>query len=903
MGNTVLFAQSNNYVVNSGFEEYTTCPINSHWHNIVLAPGWDMPVTPMSIYNSVGYIQAAPTRFSVEYFNQKCNTSQSTDWRTILRNTYGTESPHSGTGYGGISIVDTPAFFVDNNFLQGTLKPLQTGQEYYFEMWLSLADYSKVISGNIGVLFSDTPITPIIFASNYNGSKPLNKLIPDIIDSSFITNLNGWYKISGNYKAKGTEKYFFIGMFNSKTYVFTNASSPLNRPMSFYYIDDVKLLLCDTVVRKDFLGPDSLICNKTPFKLDAYQPDSMVSYLWHNNSTNPTYYATQTGTYWVDVSINGCPPFRDSIELQMENTPLVNLGPDTIICISKGIQLHTNPLVHDTGYRYLWNTGDTTSYLFVENTGTFNLQISNHGCSNSDTVNIYRFPLKEFDLGPDTARCIQNLWQLDATTQGAEHYVWSTGDTTATITVNASGLYWADVSNGICHYRDTVRLILNAIPQVDIGPPENTICDNINYTLDAQNLGYRYLWNTGDTTRLLKVTNIGHYKVSVNNNNCIATDSMFVYVLPSAIIDLPPDTLLCGSNTLLLDVTTPNAIYLWQDNSKKPTFAITQQGKYKVSVTLLNSCVSSDSIQVNYATQPTVNLGPDKALCFDAPYTIDVSNSGGDTYLWHNNSTEPVFTATQSGLYWVKVSHQICSATDSIVLTSLPKAIPILGIDTILCSGSGISLHPGNFAVYLWNDNSTKSTLYITQPGTYSVKVTNIDGCTGSDSISYTLHQIPIITLGMDTQICQPDLQLVMPVGYANYLWQDGSIGTTMHVTDYGTYKVTITDEKGCVNQGQITISNGCPTELFVPNAFTPNDDGNNDIFLPVTLNVKSIHFLVYDRWGKLLFESKELGKGWNGKDKHKNEYVISDVYVYTIHYTDIYDKPGELQGNVTLLR
>ena len=132
-------------------------------------------------------------------------------------------------------------------------------------------------------------------------------------------------------------------------------------------------------------------------------------------------------------------------------------------------------------------------------------------------------------------------------------------------------------------------------------------------------------------------------------------------------LNLGSDTNLCAGEILTLDATTANATYLWQNNATTPTFQVFQQGSYWAEITV-NNCSTRDSIQVNYIPFPIVNLGKDTNLCLGESLTLDARTSNA-SYLWQNNATTPTFQVFQQGSYWVLVTVNNCSSTDTILIT------------------------------------------------------------------------------------------------------------------------------------------------------------------------------------------------------------------------------------------
>lgn len=197
-------------------------------------------------------------------------------------------------------------------------------------------------------------------------------------------------------------------------------------------------------------------------------------------------------------------------------------------------------------------------------------------------------------------------------------------------------------------------------------------------------------------------------------------------------VSLGNDTTLCPGETLVLNASTSSATYLWQDNSTASSYTVTQAGTYWVEVT--SPCgVSRDTIVVNYSTSPNVNLGADTNLCDGATIVLDATTTGA-TYLWQDNSTDPTFSVTQAGSYWVEVDNG-CTARDTIDVAYSPVPIFALRNDTAICKGDVLLLDattPG--ASYLWHDNSTAATYASTAGTTATVDVT-IGPCTASDTV------------------------------------------------------------------------------------------------------------------------------------------------------------------------
>tara|TARA_R110002050_G_scaffold221792_2_gene357659 strand:- start:15598 stop:18330 length:2733 start_codon:yes stop_codon:yes gene_type:complete len=370
-----------------------------------------------------------------------------------------------------------------------------------------------------------------------------------------------------------------------------------------------------------------------------------------------------------------------------------------------------------------------------------------------------------------------------------------------------AGIYNYTVPNSVTACPDSVgsfNVSVGASPVVDFGN-DTSYCVGDTTLLVATNLNSTYLWQNGSTDSTLQVTVPGTYWV-IATNNCGASDSDTITIgftnYPN--VNLGNDTTLCDLDTLQLDATNPNSTYVWQNNTTDSIFNITTQGTYWVNVTT-HHCTSSDTIVATYNRLPGVDLGNDTTICQGDTIVLNPMNTNA-TFRWQDQSVNPTFSVGQPGLYWVEVDSNNCLASDSIQVVVQPLPTVSLGNDTALCNGdtlvkSGLNVNGS----YLWQDNSTNSSLSITQSGIYWVE-TAVDLCRQSDTITVTFNPIPEINLGVDTVICFPDtLKLNANYAGSSYLWQDNTTSSNFNVFTQGTYFVKVT-RLNCVFSDTIHI-------------------------------------------------------------------------------------------------
>jgi gliding motility-associated-like protein len=243
---------------------------------------------------------------------------------------------------------------------------------------------------------------------------------------------------------------------------------------------------------------------------------------------------------------------------------------------------------------------------------------------------------------------------------------------------------------------------------------------------------------------------------------------------------------------------------------------------------------------------------------------------------------------------------------DSIITTDLkvnPKPRPDLGPDGNICMNKQSYISPGLFKSYLWQDNSAQPEYMVTSIGKYWVTVTDSNNCSATDTLNITtIDTIPNNFLPENRQLCYGDVLKINVPNYAAYNWSTGSTASAIDLSNFGTYYLTVKDFNNCTGTDSITLQRKNCIFIGIPNAFTPNGDNKNDIFKPgIFQSVKKFSFIVFNRHGQTVFETREYGKGWDGTLKGKPQ--PSGSYVYHIKYTNIFGVETVENGSVLLIR
>ncbi len=374
-----------------------------------------------------------------------------------------------------------------------------------------------------------------------------------------------------------------------------------------------------------------------------------------------------------------------------------------------------------------------------------------------------------------------------------------------------------------------------------------------------------------------------------------------INLTPCLNFNLGNDTLICSTDTITLNVATPGATYIWQDNSTDSTFNVTQDGIYWVTVTT-TACSITDTIVIGNANLPIVNLGNDTTLCEGENLFLNASSLNA-TYIWQDNSIDSIFNINQAGTYFVGVTN-ICGTVSDTINVIVDTLNINLGVDTILCLGDTVMLDASSINVtYNWQNFNSDSTFLVTQAGNYWCEIKR-GNCLKSDTINIVYDSIPEINLGNDTTLCE-DESLLLNASTLNstYIWQDNSTNTTFLVESPNIYWLQVMNSCA-TNSDTIEVTfTACNSTIEMPNVFTPNGDRQNDLFLPIqSFGVISYQLTIYNRWGQKVFNSEQLMLGWDGRTT-AGDKVPNGTYFWVINYSDQENPESSLKGTVTLLR
>jgi gliding motility-associated-like protein len=464
-----------------------------------------------------------------------------------------------------------------------------------------------------------------------------------------------------------------------------------------------------------------------------------------------------------------------------------------------------------------------------------------------------------------------------------------------------------------------------------------------------------WTWNFGEnssSTNTSTVQDPTHQYASPNtytatltvgtSEGCSGTASKSVTVSGSPDFTLPfTDTLICSIDSLpLIAISNSSGIsYSWSPNyniinanTDTPTVFPKDTTQYIVTATQ-NGCVGTDTVTVNVLDYITVTLTADTTICKTDSITLSPV-SYGLRYVWSPGSSlsdstikYPLAAPLANTLYTVIANLGKCQARASEEVKVVPYPQAYAGDDTTICYGSTITLNGSMVAAYFtWTpDSSLSPSSSLTPSATpltttdYILTVTDTLGCPKavSDSVLVTVIPKVVVDPGNDTVVVineplalhatSTDSALVSYTWSPDTWLSDPSIydpvATITSAIDSITYVVTAVTPQGCSGSGKIkiTVYSTLP-DIFMPNAFTPNNDGKNDIFRPILVGMADLDFFrVFNRWGQLVYSTTRNGDGWDGTIGGKQQET--GTFVYMVQGKDYTGKVHFKKGTFILVR
>lgn len=576
------------------------------------------------------------------------------------------------------------------------------------------------------------------------------------------------------------------------------------------------------------------------------------------------------------------------------------------------------------------------------------------GCSASTPADSIIVQIRDYDildLVPDTAViCRSSSIQLSAA-NGYTTYQWNPDPTLSAINisnpiatpVNNATTYICTATQGTCNARDSVFLRIKNIDfvsKLDVncrGAATGNIkvaggdewVQPVEFSLDGIN------WQADSAFNNLTA---GTYWVKIRDAFCIDSVSVTIsQAFPDLVIN---NTTVIGASCTggadgSVDITPaggngPYQYSLDGINYQPGSIFNLAGGTYTIWIKDINNCTSSGNIIIPLNNTVTIDAGPETSICEGTSFLMQTT-SNADTFTWAPAATlddptikTPTATPADTTVYYVVATLGICSRTDSVKINVRPAPVANAGADIAVCFGKTFLLNGSGGVSYEWSPSTyittstsiASPTAKATANITYYLQVTDAIGCKSitPDEVDVTVTPAVKIFAGNDTiaginQPIQLEVKELGSAGVTQYSWSPGTfLDNSTSATPIATlpydyrYIVTGTTPEGCIGMDDVMIKVYKGPDIYVPSAFTPNNDGLNDVLKAVAVGIQDFKYLkIYNRWGQEIFSTREPSRGWDGRINGLDQ--PTGTYVWIAEAIDYKGNAISRKGVVTIIR
>jgi gliding motility-associated-like protein len=707
----------------------------------------------------------------------------------------------------------------------------------------------------------------------------------------------------------------------------------------------------DVIVSQDITAPvvnagvDTVLnCVRTSLTLQATANITNVSFTWSNGSLTDLNTVSTAGIYTITATntYNGCTAADFTTVIADTISASINAGQDTLLsCTHPSISL--NATTSNPSVSYAWSTGSNTATTMVSTGGTYYVTVTLHsnGCSAIDNVTIGYDTIKPIiNAGPDTLlTCrVRNINWAATSNVANSSFIWNNGVVGAANRATSPSMFSLIVTNNDngCSSRDTMFIAQNITPpNANAGRDTSLTCVRTQLLLagNSSTPNVSYNWSTGTSGLMTMVTSPGNKTLTVtdNFNGCTASDIVNVRMdtlAPS--IDAGPDKIVnCikTNETFTATAFPPTVLLKWSNDDVTNSINVSLPIQYSVTATdPANGCTASDFVTLIPDTAtPIVNAGLDQELtCSVQTVSFNATiNASPASFIWSNGDTLAFIQTSTAGLYTVSATNLSngCVGTDQVVAIQI--APPTITYDVRenpcpeMSKGHIIPIVNGGKAPYTftWNNGSTDPFQLGKKEGNFAVTITDANGCVKSDSFTLTQQYFNItingvneVELGNETTL---NVSATGASGLESYQWSPDMflsctdcVNPTVAAMNSITYNVVATDTNGCKANASHLLTVTPRYDLYVPNAFTPNNDGNNDQY-EIFGNKKiwsHLEFSIFNRIGEMVFQTSDHEFKWDGS--YMGEMMPNGIYVYQMKLSYVNGHVETTQkGSISLIR
>lgn len=600
-------------------------------------------------------------------------------------------------------------------------------------------------------------------------------------------------------------------------------------------------------------------------------------------------------------------------------------------------------------YSYLWSNTQTAVQATSLTAGNYTCSVTDaKGCTYSATTTIIQPAQAFLTLGNTSVTCNNgatgsaSVATIPIANTGPYTYTWTSNpvQTSSLATGLTAGTYTCTLKDNIgCLFTGTTTLIQPTSVSVTISTNTTQVCMGtpINFTgLATGGTGatYTYSWSTGSlgANTAISEPSGGIYTYTLTAfdvNNCSVNAVKTVTFIPNPVLTAANRDICYGHSTNLYVNGASN--YSWSPstglNVTSGSAVIASNSVTTVYTILGNNsfCTGSTNVTVSVIPYPNITLSsPNQEICFGNSTTINVNGAMGynwtPNYAISNTTGQSVVVSPSVTTNYTITSYNfsgtvVCSETNMMPIVVVPQVTPSISNNQIICIGDKVTLQAGGGNTFNWAPstglNQSNISGVVASPSVstvYTVHVSNNQYCGHDATVSVNVNPYPTVFAGRDSTYNLDEPMFLNASGTGTMTWISGEgifcsvcPNTKITATHSGCYIIEAVNAYGCKAKDEVCIEVTLNSGVYIPNAFSPNDDGLNDIFYVFGYSISDVTMDIFDRWGEKLFSSADQKLGWNGS--YKGTPCKNDVYVYKVSYKGLDGKKQYKTGHVTINR
>lgn len=659
--------------------------------------------------------------------------------------------------------------------------------------------------------------------------------------------------------------------------------------------------------------------------------------------------AVNTSYTVTGANANGCTN-TNTVSVSIAPNPTLTASASTSICPAGSSTLTVSGATN-----YTWspaaslNTANAASVVATPGaTTTYTVLGANAtGCAGTTTVMVTVTPNPTITLTPNATVCPNS--QNVLTASGAGSYTWSpnvflsgsqfsssvTSTPTTSITYTVTGL------SGICTSTAAVSLVVSNTVVVNASTATPTICPMNSATLTAAG-ATNYTWTpalTLNTANGATVTASPQgsetYTVVGATGTCTNSAQVVLTVTVNPTLAVPALTPICNGETSTISVSGAST-YSWSGTGLNATSGSTVNANpstttiYTVTGTTTLGCSSFTTVTLNVIPIPTISIAAaSMSVCEGNNTSLTASGSATGSYTWsappagslsglnaNPVTVTPNVTTTYTVIGTNGILPKVCPSSQQITITVIPRSIAVVPGPMAMCYGSAIAISASGGNRYSWSpatglSHPNDSVTFANPPAStvYTVTVSKNGLCPGTATLAVTVNPLPYVYAGRDTTINIDEVLTLNGTGNVDVGFLSPTStplncnfcnSVVVNPQEPTCYVLMGTNQYGCLNTDTVCVNVTREWDVFIPNAFTPNGDNTNDVFIPVGYGLSEISLTIFNRWGTVIFKSNGDTIGWDGTSKGKT--CEQGVYIYQAEIVTMGGNKVKRTGHVTLL-